>query len=180
MDLEDVPHPSIADLLAAQEAPGREIVYLDPDCTEFSTEHHTYRATESLSPLRYKAFQKLQIEFGTDGSFNSLVEQAKALRDALKAKDDYTAAVINNEFLKGIANAGEQRNSGMEICALFFCLPGENQRTYNHALQMAKLRDWEEAGISQLFFFRVAARLVPHFSGIFNELSEIFLTNPLP
>lgn len=187
MSLESVPFPELEPVeaifarhLAAPDAPDLEIIRLAPDCMSFSTGRYTYTATDTLCPMRYKAMQKLQIEFGADSTFKGVVEFGQAMREAMRVKDDYAQAVLHNNFMKGIANAAEGRNNGMLICALFFNLPGENQRAYNHELMLAKVRDWELSGIDQQFFFQRAADLVPAFAQNWNALSQIFLENPLP
>lgn len=156
-----------------------QVRLLPADCMQFTTARYTYTATDTLCPMRYKALQKLQLEFGFDASFKGLMKYHAEMREALKSKDNYEASVLHYNFGKGVANVNEGRNSGMEICALFFNREGENQRTYDHELQLDKVADWEAEGLDVGFFFQRAADLVSGFREAFSALTQTLLEGPL-
>jgi hypothetical protein len=125
-----------------------------PDAASFTVDGVTYTATDGLSTARLKVFQRLEIEFGTDAGLVAHIQGLDAAWAALNEAKLATGIHALGLIRDNLNLVGKNRLKAPEICALFFCAPGEDAGTYDYTAMCAKVAAW---GAVHGGFFTVAA-----------------------
>jgi hypothetical protein len=140
-----------------------------PEHRTFVANGNTYTigtAEDSLTIARYKEYEKLQLEFNFDATFESV---ASVLKQASKDINDITLGKSPNKsiihvfaqlqtLLEKFPKAGEslsysRANFALLLCTLFINRTGEDLTKWNREAAQEKINDWIAEGYGLHGFF---------------------------
>jgi len=131
-----------------------------------------YIVRESLSIARFREFEKLQIDVGYGVGMDIMFNNILKAFNYLNVSQPADAAVVLHNTMSGIKdNIDGRQNEVLAICALFICREEEDLTKYDEVLTAAKIKDWEQEGITMESFFSFAFNLVPNFTAILEQVS---------
>lgn len=150
-----------------------QLITPDINATSFEVDGVVYSASEDISIKRYKILQKLELQFGFDASFKSLLQAHYDIRNAINERKGISEiSYINEGVLRGFENVNRQEVFQLHVMALWYNAPDEDILTYNHEAILAKMNRWEAAGLSMGFLFAKAAACVRGFREAWQRLAE--------
>lgn len=141
----------------------------------FECQGRKFTVKEVPSFERYKAMQKLCLEFGFSTSFLDLyknITQAYELLNKVKIAD---ASVILHNVLYGIVSSEEKYPAAFKLCAIFIDEEGEDPAVYDEGKMNEKIECWGKE-LDPLPFFHLASNLVEGWMPAYKD----FIQNGLP
>jgi hypothetical protein len=115
---------------------------------------------ESLSFVRYRELQKLNLEFGFSSTFVDIFENVKKAMDLMNKVQFVDAAVTLHNILTGIKSYDDKNDVALRMCALFINEEGEDVTSFDEGKVKEKIECWSKE-LDVLPFFQLAANLVP-------------------
>jgi hypothetical protein len=126
---------------------------------------------ESLSFVRYRELQKINLEFGYSATFHDLFKRIREAWELLNAVKLGEAAVVLHNVMYGVVNLDQKEDPALRLCALFIDEEGEDPTVYNEAKMSDKIECWgKELAVDP--FFHLAANLVSGWISAFNRISQ--------
>jgi hypothetical protein len=130
----------------------------------FEADGITYTLSADIGIRRYKALQKLEVQFGFDASYATIWEATNQIKQAIDERKSISdIAYINETVRRGMQNTERNEVYPLHVVALWYLAPGESTNDYNHEAIVAKMQRWEAAGLGMGFFFAKAAGCVRGF-----------------
>jgi hypothetical protein len=119
-----------------------------------------FEITDSLGFTRYKALQRMMVEWSYSATFQDIFNNLQKAIDAFNEhKYDKMVIVVHN-VMNGITKIEEKDDLTWKICALFVNEKDEDLTVYNEAQMSSKIDCWgRELDVAP--FFYLAASLVP-------------------
>jgi hypothetical protein len=132
---------------------------------DFSSKHfecggRKFFVKDSLSFIRYRELQKLNLEFGYSASFQDIFKNIRTAWDFLNQTKLGEAAVILHNIMYGVVSLEEKDDPALRLCALFIDEEGENPTVYDEGKMREKIECWGKE-LDTLPFFQLASNLVP-------------------
>jgi hypothetical protein len=159
---------------------------LSPDTTKFEANGVVYTLDENMTLARYRLFERYRMEVGFGVTVGSMFSEINAVIQLLE-RGFQGEFVIGNAMAKlhnllyGMRNTEEKYPPAAWMCTLFFNAPGEDVQSFDEQLMIAKIKNWEEAGIPALFFIYKAGSMIADYSRIYEEITRQFSeTSPPP
>jgi hypothetical protein len=144
----------------------------DLNAKTFTANGKTYTRLSSLPVGRYEEYERLQIEFAFNASFENLFKAMQAAYldlNALKAAD---ASVKLYNALHGITAIEAKDTAACKLCALFLVTEGEDITKIDEALNQQKIEDWRQEGIDVNYFFTLAALFINGYKDAYKMLTQ--------
>lgn len=146
----------------------------------FEANGKVYVIHSSVPVCNRQRFEKAQLRFAYDLSFEGLYDKMKAiygylnsrkLIDIAQAKADDIANVLGtiSNVMQAIDTFDERIDAAMEICALHIYEVGEEGRELTDSDIKTKIEDWGQ--MEYAFFLSLASVLVPNFKKRLQENS---------
>jgi hypothetical protein len=126
----------------------------------FECDGRKFYVKESLSFVRYKELQKLNMEFGYSSSFQDTFKNIREAWNLLNTLKLGEAAVVLHNLMTGIAKLHDKEDPALRLSALFINEEGEDPTVYDEAMMREKIDCWGKE-LSVLPFFQLASNLVP-------------------
>lgn len=134
----------------------------------FEVDGIVYTRSADISIKRYKALQKLDLQFGFDTSFKALWDATTQIKQAIDERKSISdIAYINEGVRRGLQNVDRNEIYQLHTVALWYNAPFEDSAEYSHEAIVAKMQKWEAAGMGVGFFFSKAANSVMGFRDAF-------------
>ncbi len=132
---------------------------------DFSKKHfecsgRKFYVKESLSFMRYKELQKLNLEFGYSANFHETFKKIRVAWDHLNNLRLGEAAVELHNIMYGVVSLDEKDDPALRLCALFIDEEGEDATIYDEGKMSEKIACWAES-CDVAPFFQMAASLCP-------------------
>lgn len=139
---------------------------------DFSKKHfecggRKFYLRESLSFVRYREMQKLNLEFGYSATFQDIFKNIKSAWDFLNQTKLAEAAVVLHNIMYGVAALENKDDPAIRLCALFIDEEGEDPTEYDEAKMREKIECWGKE-LDTLPFFQLASNIVPGWMPIYN------------
>ena len=143
---------------------------------DFSKKHfecggRKFTVKESLSFVRYRELQKLNLEFGYSANFAETFKQIRTAWDHLNNLKLAEAAVVLHNVMYGVVSLDEKDDPALRMCALFIDEEGEDGTLYDEGRMKEKIDCWgRELAVTP--FFQYAANLVPNWINVYRKVSQ--------
>lgn len=139
---------------------------------DFSKKHfecggRKFYLRESLSFVRYREMQKLNLEFGYSATFQDIFKNIKSAWNFLNQTKLAEAAVVLHNIMYGVAALENKDDPAIRLCALFIDEEGEDPTEYDEAKMREKIECWGKE-LDTLPFFQLASNIVPGWMPIYN------------
>lgn len=126
---------------------------------------------ESLSFVRYRELQKLNLEFGYSATFHDTFKNIKTAWDFLNQTKLAEAAVVLHNIMYGVVSLDDKDDPALRICALFIDEEGEDPTVCDEGKMREKIDCWaKELSVSP--FFQLAANLIPDWITHYQAVSQ--------
>lgn len=129
----------------------------------------TYNIKDTLSFVRFKELQKLNLEFGYNATFQNIFERVSEAMNKMNEVKFVDAAVTLHNILVGIKNLDEKYDVAFRVCALFIDAEDEDPTVYDEAKMNEKIESWSKE-LDVMPFFQLAATVVPHWTIAYETL----------
>jgi hypothetical protein len=137
----------------------------------FECDGRKFILRDSLSFVRYRELQKLNLEFGYSATFHDIFKHIKEAWDFLNATKLGEAAVVLHNIMYGVVSLDEKDDPALRLCALFIDEDGEDPTIYDEGKMREKIECWgKELDVSP--FFQLAVSLVPGWTIAFESVSR--------
>jgi hypothetical protein len=143
---------------------------------DFSKKHfecggRKFTVKESLSFVRYRELQKLNLEFGYSATFHEIFTNIKTAWDFLNQTKLAEAAVVLHNIMYGVVSLDDKEDPALRICALFIDEDGEDPTVYDEGKMREKIECWgKELDVSP--FFHLAGNLVMGWIPAYQNVSQ--------
>jgi hypothetical protein len=137
-----------------------ELRVIDLGQKHFECGGRKFFVKDSLSFVRYRELQKLNLEFGYSATFADTFKHIREAWDFLNATKLGEAAVVLHNIMYGIATLDEKDDPALRLCALFIDEEGEDSTVYDEGKMKEKIECWGRE-LAVLPFFQLASNLVP-------------------
>lgn len=115
---------------------------------------------DSLSFMRYRELQKINLEFGYSATFHDIFKNLRTAWDLLNSTKLGEAAVVLHNIMYGVVALEDKHDPAVRLCALFIDEDGEDPTVFDEGKMSEKIECWsKELDVSP--FFQLAASLVP-------------------
>lgn len=142
-----------------------QIKTIDGSTKEFVANGQRYFVQKSITPLRYKEYEKLvpKLTFGL--SFQEVYQQLHRLWNMLDKQQFANAAVVCHNLLNGIKDIDDEKrvHPAMMMAALFICRENEDPAKYDEQLMLEKIADWQVEGYDFWSFFALSVNSIRGF-----------------
>jgi hypothetical protein len=126
----------------------------------FECEGRKFYVKDSLSFARYRALQKINLEFGYSATFYDTFKRIREAYDLLNQVKLGDAAVVLHNVIYGVVSLEEKYDPALRICALFIDEENEDPVIYDEAVMHEKIECWgRELDVAP--FLQWASNLVP-------------------
>lgn len=142
----------------------------------FECQGRKFILKESLSFVRYRELQKLNLEFGFSATFYDIFKNIETAWNLLNSVKLAEAAVVLHNIMHGVVSLDEKEDPALRLCALFIDEEGEDPTKYDEAKMKEKIDYWKELDVSP--FFQLAADLIPKWLQSYNLISQNGLSQP--
>lgn len=130
----------------------------------FKAKGKEYFFSDALSVARYEEFEKLQILFGYNLSYDDLYQNLTEVYNELNKTQFVKASVLIYNLLDATKRKADNKvHPALQICALFCNEKKEDATKYDAVLMNEKIKNWREEGYAMVDFFSLAANLVKGF-----------------
>lgn len=142
-----------------------EIKSVDTTSKNFTAAGRNYTILEKITPERYKEYEKLvpKLTFGL--SFQEIYSQLHKLFGLLNKQEFANAAIVCHNVMKGIKDVDDEKriHPALMMAALVIVRDDEDPRSYNEALMLDKINDWQKEGIDMMSFFALSLNTIEGF-----------------
>ena len=126
----------------------------------FECEGRKFTLSDSLSFVRYRELQKLNLELGFSSTFEDIHKHILEAWNFLNALKLAEAAVILHNIMYGVVSLDDKYDPALRICALFINEEGEDVAIYDEGKMSEKIDCWGKS-CDALPFFQLAVTLTP-------------------
>jgi hypothetical protein len=126
---------------------------------------------DSLSFVRYRELQKLNLEFGFSATFIDIFENVRKAMELMNKVQFVDAAVTLHNILSGIASYDDKNDPALRMCALFINEDTEDVTTFEEGKMREKIECWSKE-LAVLPFFQLAANLVPGWMNVYKIVTQ--------
>lgn len=144
----------------------------DLNAKTFTANGKTYTRLNSLPVARYEEYERLQIEFAFNASFENLFKAMQAAYLDLNQMKVADASVKLYNALHGITAIEAKDTAACKLCALFIVADGEDITKVDEALNSQKIEDWRLEGIDVNYFFTLAALFINGYKDAYKMLTQ--------
>jgi hypothetical protein len=137
----------------------------------FECDGRKFYVRDSLSFVRYRELQKLNLEFGYSATFNDIFKNIRTAWDFLNATKLGEAAVVLHNIMYGVVSLEEKNDPALRLCALFIDEDGEDPTVYDEGKMREKIECWSKE-LAVLPFFQLAANLVPGWMNVYKIVTQ--------
>ena len=137
----------------------------------FECDGRKFYVRDSLSFVRYRELQKLNLEFGYSATFNDIFKNIRTAWDFLNATKLGEAAVVLHNIMYGVVSLEEKNDPALRLCALFIDEDGEDPTVYDEGKMREKIECWSKE-LTVLPFFQLAANLVPGWMNVYKIVTQ--------
>jgi len=124
----------------------------------FECEGRKFYVKDSLSFIRYRELQKINLEFGYSATFLDTFKKIREAWDLLNQVKLGEAAVVLHNVMYGVVALEEKDDPALRLCALFIDEEGEDPTIYDEGKMKDKIECWgRELDVTP--FFQLAANL---------------------
>lgn len=129
---------------------------------EFMANGRKYVVSPSVTPLRFKEYEKLVPAFSFGLSWQNVYSQVLKAFELLNKQQFANAAVVMHNIANGIKTIDDPNriHPALEMCALVINREDEDLRTYNRDLMLEKIADWQAEGYDMQGFFHFALNTI--------------------
>lgn len=113
-----------------------------------------------VSAARFKEMQLLEVDLGFDMDYKKISERLGEAYEHLNNQNFADAAVEIRNIMDGVAMTENKHMPIMRYCAMFLNRAGEDRRIVDELVVDAKIKDWEDEGITYHSFFLLAINMV--------------------
>jgi len=154
-----------------------ELKDVDFSKKHFECQGRKFYVKDSLSFVRYRELQKINLEFGYSATFHDIFKNIKTAWDFLNQTKLGEAAVTLHNIMYGVVALEDKDDAALRLCALFIDEQDEDPTVYDEGKMKEKIECWgKEYSVTP--FFQLAANLVPHWIQSYNLFSQNGLTPP--
>ena len=148
-----------------------ELRTLDFTDKHFECGGRKFTVKDSLSFVRYRELQRLNIQFGYSATFIDTYNNMKEAYELLNKGKFADAAVQLYNVLAGVIDLDGKHDPAWIACALFIDEDGEDPTVYDEGKMKEKIDCWgKELDVSP--FFQLAANLVPGWINAYKSDSQ--------
>jgi hypothetical protein len=148
-----------------------ELKVIDFSQKYFECQGRKFYVKDSLSFIRYRELQKLNLEFGYSATFHDIFKNVRTAWDYLNSTKLGEAAVVLHNIMYGVVSLEEKDDPALRLCALFIDEEGEDATVYDEGKMKEKIDCWSKE-CAVLPFFQLASNLVPGWMPAFQVVSQ--------
>jgi hypothetical protein len=137
----------------------------------FECQGRKFFVRDTLSFVRYRELQKINLEFGYSASFQDTFKHIREAWDFLNQTKLGEAAVVLHNVMFGLVNLEEKDDPALRICALFIDEEGEDPTVYDEGKMREKIECWGKE-LSVTPFFQLASDLVTDWISAFQIVTQ--------
>ena len=157
-----------------------QVKTLAKDQKEFTANGVKYLISDKLTPERWKEYEKLvpRLTFGL--SFQDVYNQLHKAYGYLNKPnpEPVNAGVVIHNIMNGIRGIEDEKriHPAMMMAALVILRENEDPRTYDQALMLEKVADWQKEGYDMMSFFALSLSSIQGFRETLIEYTRTHLT----
>ena len=141
-----------------------EIKRIDFSKGSFKANKKEYFFSDTLSVSRFEEFEKLQILFGYNLTYDDLFQNLTEVYQELNKTQFVKASVLVYNLLDATKRKAENKiHPALQICALFCNEKNEDRGKFDAEKNNEKIKNWRQEGYAMVDFFSLAANLVRGF-----------------
>lgn len=135
-----------------------QVKTLEPNTKQFIANGRNYTVSPSITPERYKQYEKLVpvLTFGL--SFQDVYNGLFNVFNHLNKQDFANAAVLTHNLMNGIKDIDNENriHPALMMAALVINRDDEVAAIYDEKLMLDKIADWQAEGIDMMYFFALS------------------------